>query len=104
MPALVLTPDELLTTTRSVRRRLDLDRPVERALIAECLEIALQAPTASNRHSWHFVVVELPRFDGAISSHGPPPVSRPGPLRAAGRPCRTRRRTAGCPSDRRRAA
>src|SRR5689334_17871255 len=54
---LTLTPDELLTTTRSVRKRLDLQRPVPRALIDECLEIALQAPSGSNRQSWHWVVV-----------------------------------------------
>jgi nitroreductase len=54
---LPLTPDELLTTTRSVRRRLDLTRPVERELIEECLQIALQAPTPSNLQNWHFVVV-----------------------------------------------
>jgi nitroreductase len=52
-----LTPDELLTTTRAVRRRLDLRRPVERKVIEECLAIAQQAPTASNRQHWHFVVV-----------------------------------------------
>ncbi|MDX6377922.1 MAG: hypothetical protein QOE98_2225, partial [Gaiellaceae bacterium] len=51
----MLTPDELLTTTRAVRKRLDFDRPVDPALLDECLEIALQAPTASNRQSWHFV-------------------------------------------------
>ena len=39
-----LTPDELLTTTRSVRKRLDFERSVERELIEECLEIAFQAP------------------------------------------------------------
>ncbi|MBM4336571.1 MAG: nitroreductase family protein [Deltaproteobacteria bacterium] len=49
--------DELLTRTRSVRKRLDLSRPVPRALIAECIEIALQAPTGSNAQGWHFVVV-----------------------------------------------
>ena len=49
--------DELLTTTRAVRRRLDLDRPVERSVIEECLQIALQAPSGSNRQRWHFVVV-----------------------------------------------
>jgi nitroreductase len=48
---------ELLTTTRSVRKRLDLTRPVPRPLIEECIEIALQAPTASNSQEWHFVVV-----------------------------------------------
>ena len=57
MPILPLTPDELLTTTRAVRRRLDFDRPVERSLIEECLQIALQAPTGGNRQRWHFVVV-----------------------------------------------
>jgi nitroreductase len=48
---------ELLTTTRSVRKRLDLKRTVPRALIEECIEIALQAPTGSNAQDWHFVVV-----------------------------------------------
>ncbi|MCK2244711.1 MULTISPECIES: nitroreductase family protein [unclassified Crossiella] len=57
MAILDLTPDELLTTTRSVRKRLDLERPVPRELIEECLEIALQAPSGSNRQGWHWVVV-----------------------------------------------
>ncbi len=55
--SLDLPPDELLTTTRAVRQRLDLHRPVEPALIRECLEIALQAPSGSNAQSWHWVVV-----------------------------------------------
>jgi nitroreductase len=55
---LELTPDQLLTTTRSVRKRLDLSRPVPRELVMECIEIALQAPSGSNRQSWHFVVVD----------------------------------------------
>jgi nitroreductase len=55
-----LTPDELLSTTRSVRRRLDFDRPVEMSLIKECLELAIQAPSASNAQGWHFVVVTDP--------------------------------------------
>jgi nitroreductase len=46
--ALNLSPDELLSTTRSVRRRLDLDRPVELQVIRECLALALQAPTGGN--------------------------------------------------------
>ena len=52
-----LTSDELLSTTRAVRRRLDLTRPVEPALIRECLELALQAPSGGNRQRWSFVVV-----------------------------------------------
>lgn len=52
-----LTPDELLSTTRAVRKRLDLERPVEREVLEECLELAQQAPTASFSQNWHFVVV-----------------------------------------------
>lgn len=55
-----LSPDELLATTRTVRRRLDFSRPVERDVIVECLELALQAPTRSNSQSWHFVIVTDP--------------------------------------------
>jgi nitroreductase len=51
------TVDQLLTTTRTVRRRLDLKRPVELEVIARCIEIAFQAPTAMNLQNWHFVVV-----------------------------------------------
>lgn len=60
MPTLPLTPDELLSTTRAVRRRLDLTRPVARFLLEECLALAQQAPTAVNRQDWHFVVVTDP--------------------------------------------
>lgn len=52
-----MTPDELLTTTRTVRKRLDLDRPVPPELVEECLRIALQAPTGGNAQRWHWVVV-----------------------------------------------
>jgi nitroreductase len=52
--------DQLLMSTRAVRRRLDLTRPMERAMIVECLRIAIQAPTASNRHRWRWVVVTDP--------------------------------------------
>jgi nitroreductase len=55
-----LNPDELLSTTRAVRKRLDLTRPVEREVLEECLELAQQAPTASYSQSWHFVVVTDP--------------------------------------------
>ena len=51
------TVDHLLTTTRSVRKRLDLTRPVEPAVLERCIEIALQAPTGSNAQGWHFVIV-----------------------------------------------
>jgi nitroreductase len=51
------TVDRLLTTTRSVRKRLDFTRPVERGAIERCVEIALQAPTGGNQQGWHFVVV-----------------------------------------------
>jgi nitroreductase len=57
MPLLNLSPDELLSTTRSVRKRLDFSRPVEPEVIRECLELAVQAPTGGNRQTWHFVVV-----------------------------------------------
>ena len=49
--------DELLTTTRSVRKRLDLARPVPPELLEECIEIALQAPTGSNSQGWQFLFV-----------------------------------------------
>lgn len=54
---LPLTPDELLTTTRAVRKRLDFDRPIEMSVIRECLEIALQAPSGSNAQGWQWMVV-----------------------------------------------
>ncbi|WP_328858789.1 nitroreductase family protein [Williamsia herbipolensis] len=57
MTILDLDPDELLTTTRTVRKRLDLDRDVPMELIRECLEVALQAPSGSNRQGWQWVVV-----------------------------------------------
>ncbi len=62
-----LTADEVLTTTRSVRKRLDFDAPVDRAEVERCLEIALQAPTGSNRQGWHFVVVEDPAKKQALA-------------------------------------
>jgi nitroreductase len=57
-----LRPDELLTTTRTVRKRLDFDRPVERALIEECLEVAFQAPNGGNMNSWRWIVVDDPKL------------------------------------------
>lgn len=58
--ALNLSVDEVLTTTRSVRKRLDLEKPVPREVLMECLELALQAPTGSNTRGWQWVFVEAP--------------------------------------------
>lgn len=49
--------DRLLSTTRAVRRRLDLDRPVERDVILDCIGLSQQAPTASNTQTWCWMVV-----------------------------------------------
>ena len=53
----MLSPDELLTTTRAVRRRLDPSRPVPAELLRECVEIALQAPAGGNISIVEFVIV-----------------------------------------------
>lgn len=58
--------DRLLATTRSVRRRLDLRRPVPRELVLECLRLAVQAPTASNAQRWRWVVVDDPATRRAL--------------------------------------
>ena len=50
--------DDLLTTTRAVRRRLDYDRPVERSVILDCIRQAQQAPTGGNAQGWRWIVVE----------------------------------------------
>ncbi|WP_162606676.1 nitroreductase family protein [Jiangella asiatica] len=52
--------DHLLSTTRAVRKRLDLERPVEPGVILECLRLAIQAPSGGNRQNWRFVVVTDP--------------------------------------------
>jgi nitroreductase len=53
--------DHILATTRAVRRRLDLTRPVEPEVISECLRLAVQAPTASNVQDWRWMVVTDPK-------------------------------------------
>jgi len=76
--ASILSPDEVLTTTRSVRKRLDLTRPVPRSLIAECMEIAFQAPNGRNLSSWQWVVIDDPKvmagvgriYEGALADFG----------------------------------
>lgn len=79
-----MTPDELLTTTRAVRLRLDYTRPIERKLIEECVAIAQQAPSASNRQDWHFVIVTDKGKRAAIAElykrGGASYFSRPGQL------------------------
>ncbi len=52
-----LSTDELLSTTRAVRKRLDLERTVPLEVVRECIELAVQAPSGSNRQGWHWVVV-----------------------------------------------
>ncbi len=60
MAHLDLSADEVLSTTRAVRKRLDFDRPVEDDVLRECLELAVQAPSGSNAQGWHFVLVTDP--------------------------------------------
>ncbi|MBS1692280.1 MAG: nitroreductase family protein [Actinobacteria bacterium] len=62
-----LTVDELLTTTRSVRKRLDLEKPVSREVLMECLTLALQAPTGSNAQGWQWVFVTDPEKKKALA-------------------------------------
>ncbi len=57
-----LTVDEVLSTTRTVRKRLDLTKKVPRALIEECLELAFQAPNGSNQNTWRWIVVDDPEL------------------------------------------
>jgi nitroreductase len=59
--------DELLATTRAVRKRLDLDRKVPREVIMECLELAVQAPTGSNSQGWRWLIVDDPKKKKALA-------------------------------------
>jgi nitroreductase len=61
------TVDKLLTTTRAVRKRLDLTRPVELDVVLECLELALQAPTGSNQQTWRWLVVTDPSVRASLA-------------------------------------
>lgn len=61
------TVDHLLSTTRSVRKRLDFSRPVEREVITRCIDLALQAPTGGNSQGWSFMVVTEEAKRAAIS-------------------------------------
>jgi nitroreductase len=72
--------DRLLTTTKAVRRRLDLTRPVPREVILECIEIGCYAPNASNAQEWHWVVADDPELRRAVAAQyravTVPPVSQ----------------------------
>ncbi len=60
--------DHLLTTTKAVRRRLDFTRPVPRAVVQECIELACYAPNASNAQEWRWVVVDEPRLRAEVAA------------------------------------
>jgi nitroreductase len=64
-----LSVDEVLTTTRAVRKRLDVSRRVSRAVIDECLELALQAPNGINQNRWRWIVVDDPATIEKIAAH-----------------------------------
>src|SRR5215210_5477885 len=68
MALLALDPDQLLSTTRAVRKRLDFDRPVPDELIRECVAAAMQAPSGSNAMTMQFVVVRDPACKQAIGA------------------------------------
>ncbi len=59
--------DALLSTTRAVRKRLDLDRDVPDEVLLECLQLAVQAPTGSNRQGWRWLVVRDPDTKAALA-------------------------------------
>jgi len=61
------TVDHLLSTTRAVRKRLDLDRAVPPEVIDECLRLAVQAPTGSNSQGWRWLVVTDPDRRAALA-------------------------------------
>jgi nitroreductase len=62
-----LSADEVLTTTRAVRKRLDLQRPVPREVIEDCVRVAVQAPSGRNRQAFDFVFVEDPDTRAAVA-------------------------------------
>jgi nitroreductase len=80
--------DRLLTTTRAVRRRLDLQRPVPLDVVVECLRLALQAPTGNNWQTWRWLIITNPAVREAIGD-----LYRNAPERSAPAP------TASAPSD-----
>jgi nitroreductase len=67
MTAVITDVDQLLTTTRAVRRRMDFDRPVERSIIEDCVRMAQQAPMGSNLEDWRVVAVDDVALKQAIA-------------------------------------
>lgn len=65
----VQAADWLLSTTRAVRKRLDLDRPVEPEVITDCLRLAVQAPTGSNTQGWRWIVVTDPAKRATLADY-----------------------------------
>jgi nitroreductase len=59
--------DQALTTTRTVRKRLDLSRPVERSVVEQCLNLALQAPNGSNRQLWRWILIDDPALKAKVA-------------------------------------
>jgi nitroreductase len=83
--------DRLLTTTRSVRKRLDLSRPVPRDVVLECLQIALQAPSGGNSQPWRWLVVDDDHVKSQLAvlykkSHDPYMAANVAAAEQAGRP------------------
>jgi nitroreductase len=64
-----LSADEVLSTTRAVRKRLDFTKPVPRSVLEECMELALQAPNGSNRNLWRWIIVDDPRLIAELADH-----------------------------------
>lgn len=69
MTTLNLSPDDVLSTTRSVRKRLDLSRPVPLELVRECLSLALQAPSGGNRQTWSWLIVTDPELRAKVGEY-----------------------------------
>ena len=85
------TVDALLTTTRAVRKRLDLTRPVPPEIILECLRLAIQAPTGSNTQGWRWIVVTDPEVRTALAKLYQNPPSAGAPPKADDLPPQQRR-------------
>lgn len=64
----IASVDQALTTTRTVRKRLDLARPVDPDVIETCIEIATYAPSGSNRQGWHFMVIADPALKREVGA------------------------------------